>query len=131
MICSNLSSALYTASEAAPVSRFLSFILTTAALRPDLLYSVFWTTSGSAPTIMTLPERSSCAVFIRDSLSQKKKNDKLYLGSTEVDERSCEINLQAQLVAPVFVCFGDGRSACDESFECRAQICPAADPGFK
>ena len=41
------------------MSRFLSFILTTAALRPDLLYSAFWTTSGSLPTMMTLPARSS------------------------------------------------------------------------
>src|SRR5690606_35519993 len=46
------------------VSRFLNLSLTTAALRPDLLYSAFWTTSGSLPTITTLPTRSSCAVFI-------------------------------------------------------------------
>src|SRR5574343_110452 len=100
MICSNLSSALYTASDAAPDSRFLSFILTTAALRPDLLYSVFWTTSGSAPTIMTLPERSSCAVFIRDSLSQKKKNVKLYPVGTEFDEGGCQVVLSGQSSAP-------------------------------
>ncbi|CFP65420.1 Uncharacterised protein [Bordetella pertussis] len=33
--------------------------MTTAALRPDLLYSVFWTTSGSLPTMITLPTRNS------------------------------------------------------------------------
>src|SRR5574343_959753 len=107
MICSNLSSALYTASEAAPDSRFLSFILTTAALRPDLLYSVFWTTSGSAPTIMTLPERSSCAVFIRDSLSQKKKNVKLYPFGAEIDEPGSQVVLSGELRTPVTIEYGE------------------------
>src|SRR5665647_1661912 len=59
---SNFSSARYTVSEAEPESRFLSFILTTDALRPDLLNSAFWTTRASLPTIITLPAFISCAI---------------------------------------------------------------------
>ena len=59
MTISNLSSARYTASLAEAVRRFFIFILTTAEVRPDLLYSALSTTSGSAPTMMTLPARSS------------------------------------------------------------------------
>ena len=44
--------------------KFFSFILTTDALRPDLVNSARCTTIGSVPTITTLPERSSIAVFI-------------------------------------------------------------------
>src|SRR3989338_2656594 len=64
MIWSNLSSALYTVSLAASVSRFFIFILTTEPLRPERLYSALRITIGSAPTMMTLPARSSCAVFM-------------------------------------------------------------------
>src|SRR3990167_9551520 len=46
------------------VRRFLNFILTTATLRPDLLYSAFCTTIGSLPIMITLPTRSSCASFM-------------------------------------------------------------------
>src|ERR1700710_1649370 len=61
---SNLSSALYTDSMFPLDSRLRNFILTTAELRPDLLYSAFCTTMASLPIITTLPTRSSCAVFI-------------------------------------------------------------------
>src|SRR3972149_10667104 len=61
---SNFSSALYTLSLIDSESRFLSFIFTTEALRPDLLNSAFCTTIGSAPSMITLPARSSCAIFI-------------------------------------------------------------------
>src|SRR3990170_26326 len=64
MICSNLSSALYTVSFAESVRRFFIFILTTEPLRPERLYSALSTTIGSLPTMMTLPARTSCAVFI-------------------------------------------------------------------
>jgi hypothetical protein len=47
-----------------PESRFLSFILTTDALRPDFVNSAFWTTIGSFPTMITLPARISWAIFI-------------------------------------------------------------------
>ena len=56
---SNFSSARYTVSLVEPVRRFFSFIFITDALRPDLLNSARCTTSGSLPTMMTLPERSS------------------------------------------------------------------------
>src|SRR3990172_10013591 len=61
---SNFSSALYTLSLIDSESRFLSFIFTTEALRPDLLNSAFCTTIGSLPSMITLPARSSCAIFI-------------------------------------------------------------------
>src|SRR5207249_5503642 len=61
---SNFSSARYTVSVPPPESRFLSFIFTTDALRPDLLNSAFCTTIGSLPIMMTLPARTSCAVFM-------------------------------------------------------------------
>src|SRR5690606_1467609 len=66
MIGSSLSSALNTVSVPAPVSRFFSFILTTAALRPDLLNSAFWITQGWPLMLATWPARNSCAVFITD-----------------------------------------------------------------
>src|SRR4029453_15336990 len=47
-----------------PDSRFLSFIFTTDALRPDFENSAFWTTIGSFPTMITLPARISWAIFI-------------------------------------------------------------------
>src|SRR5512139_1196408 len=47
-----------------PDRRFLSFILTTDALRPDFVNSAFWTTIGSFPTMITLPARISWAIFI-------------------------------------------------------------------
>ena len=56
---SNFSSARYTVSVPEPDSRFLSFILTTDALRPDLVNSAFWTTIGSFPIMITLPARIS------------------------------------------------------------------------
>src|SRR5438105_13686928 len=61
---SYVSSARYTVSVPPPESRFLSFILTTDALRPDLVNSAFWTTIGLGPTMITLPARTSCASFI-------------------------------------------------------------------
>ena len=61
---SNFSSARYTVSVPLPDSRFLSFIFTTDALRPDFENSAFCTTIGSLPTMMTLPARTSCAVFM-------------------------------------------------------------------
>src|ERR1700722_5728268 len=69
---SNLSSALYTDSMFPAESRLRNFILTTAELRPDLLYSAFCTTMASLPIITTLPTRSSCAVFIIKKLSCTK-----------------------------------------------------------
>ena len=56
---SNFSSARYTVSVPEPDRRFLSFILTTDALRPDLLNSAFCTTIGSLPIMITLPARTS------------------------------------------------------------------------
>ena len=56
---SNLSSARYTVSCGESVRRFFIFILTTAELRPDLLYSAFCTTIGACPTMITLPARTS------------------------------------------------------------------------
>jgi hypothetical protein len=64
MTGSNFSSALYTVSCAWPVSRFFIFIFTTAALRPDLLYSALRMTIGAEPIMITLPARHSWAVFI-------------------------------------------------------------------
>src|SRR5690606_23123201 len=61
---SNFSSALTAVSVPELFSRFLSLSLTTAELRPDLLYSARCTTIGSLPTMITLPVRSSWAVFI-------------------------------------------------------------------
>src|SRR5690554_2587847 len=66
-ITSNFSSALYTDSLAEPLSKFLNLSLTTAAFRPDLLYSAFRTTSGWSSTMITFPTRNSCAVFILQS----------------------------------------------------------------
>src|SRR5574343_1511348 len=53
--------------------------------------------------MMTLPERSSIAVFIRDSLDRKKINVKLYLGRAEVDECRRQIGLAGQLRRPTAV----------------------------
>src|SRR5260370_42575630 len=68
---SNLSSALYTDSMLPLESRLRNFILTTAELRPDLLYSAFCTTMASLPIITTVPVRSSCAIFIKLSCAKK------------------------------------------------------------
>ena len=59
MIWSILSSALKTTSVPLLFSRLLSFMRTVAALRPPRLYSVFRTTIGSLPCMMTLPARIS------------------------------------------------------------------------
>ena len=45
-------------------SRFFSFALTTAALRPDFESSALMTTIGASLIMMTLPVRSSDASFI-------------------------------------------------------------------
>jgi hypothetical protein len=47
-----------------PLRRFFIFIFMVAALRPPLLYSALSTTMGSLPTMITLPLRSSCAIFM-------------------------------------------------------------------
>src|SRR5436309_11534290 len=47
-----------------PDRRFLSFILTTDALRTDFVNSAFWTAVGFGPTMITLPARASCASFM-------------------------------------------------------------------
>jgi hypothetical protein len=64
MIWSILSSALKTTSAPPPLSRFFIFMRTVAALRPPRLYSVFSTTIGSLPCMMTLPARISWAIFM-------------------------------------------------------------------
>ena len=64
MTTSNLSSALNTVSVPPLDSRFFSFALTTAALRPDFDSSALMTTIGAPLIMMTLPVRSSDASFI-------------------------------------------------------------------
>ena len=64
MIWSILSSALKTTSVPELLSRLFSFMRTVAELRPPRLYSVFSTTIGSLPCMMTLPARISWAIFM-------------------------------------------------------------------
>src|ERR1043166_5894960 len=70
---SNFSSARYTVSLMLPERRLRSFIFTTEALRPDLLNSAFRTTSGSLPTMITLPTLTSCAVFMANPYMSLEK----------------------------------------------------------
>src|SRR6218665_3494760 len=63
-----LSSARSTISVPKLAIRLLSFMRTVAAPRPPRAYSVFRTTIGSLPCMMTLPARISLAIFIASCL---------------------------------------------------------------
>src|ERR1700712_570994 len=86
---------------------------TVAELRPPRLYSVFRTTIGSLPCMMTLPARISWAIFMALMSSWKRRSDGpercrqqgakpriLTFRGDEADQLADQIGPRRQLVAP-------------------------------